>query len=177
MKKRLLTVLLATSMLIGLSACGTSTTPESSSQENAQDMDEQVEESTEDVDEAEDDGIIDFTTDAFHLKYLSHELGEDYEGNSTIVIFYEYTNLEEDAANFMFATNTKLFQNGIQLETAIAYETPDEYNNSMLDVQQGATLTVVTIHSLHDIENPITLEVSELISFNDEKDTQEIILQ
>lgn len=188
MKKKLITMLLLSTIALCLCSCGSSEslsskqTGEDVSEQSKKDSDVNSSNEEQSVEEAPneepaDDGVIDFTTEKFNLKYVKHEIGSDYEETPALIIYYEYTNLADEASNFMMNVSDKLFQNGIQLESAMLMDSPDEYGNSMLDVQKGSTITVATAHTLQDTDNPVTLEISELMSFNDEKDTQEISLK
>ena len=185
MKRKVFTLLLLSSITLCLCACGSSTSSANEakvaeatpSQETSGDTKEHTTQEAVPEEAPTDDGIIDFSTDEFNAKYVKHEVSTDYEDKPALIIYYEYTNLGDDTSNFMFNVSEKLFQNGIQLETAILMDSPDEYCNSMLDIQKGATIAVASAYSLRDNDNPVTLEISELISFSDEKDTQEISIK
>lgn len=91
----------------------------------------------------------------------------DYEGKPTLVVNYTFTNNSTDAASFMFAISDKAFQNGVQLETAIVTG-DDSYDsaNSLNEVKPGASIAVQSAYVLDD-QSDVTIECTELISFDD----------
>lgn len=103
----------------------------------------------------------------YYVKIVDFMLAEDYEGNPAIVITYEFTNNGAEAANFMFSTSTKAFQDGIELSTAVLMGV-DGYDSesSMKDIKTGATITVQNAFLLDSETSPVEIEVTELISFN-----------
>ena len=91
-------------------------------------------------------------------------VGADYKGNKALVVTYTFTNNSEKAANFMFATRAKAFQNGVELSSAIGVDSVDA-SNSMKDVKPGATITFNEAYTLTDASE-VEVIVTEL--FDDE---------
>lgn len=89
---------------------------------------------------------------------------EDYEGKPAAVVSYTFTNNSDDAVSFAVALNPQVFQNGVQLNTAIGADWDSE--KYLSDVKPGASTTVEIGYKLED-ESDITVEVTELISFDD----------
>lgn len=52
----------------------------------------------------------------------------------------------------------------------------EEINNSMKDIKPGVTIEVANAYLIEDMSE-VTLEASELISFDDNKDVQTITLK
>ena len=165
-------------MVLSIVACGDSgsnDSQQSDSQNEQNDASNQQEEQNEQEDEV-DDGIINFDGDGYNITYVKHELSEDYEGNPCLLFYYTYTNNGEEASNAAVNSYIQVFQNGIQCDTAFLMDAPDEYGNSMKDVQPGYSIDVCEAFSLEDTSD-VTLEASDLISFSDEKDVQIIVLE
>jgi hypothetical protein len=91
---------------------------------------------------------------------------EDYEGKPALVVNYTFTNNSDEDANFMFATMPKAFQDGVELETGITMDDSVETSDSLKDIKPGATIQVQSVYLL-DSKSDVTVEVTELISFDD----------
>ncbi len=114
----------------------------------------------------------------YEVEILSAKIAKDYEGNSAIVINYQFTNNSDDAANFMFALSDKAFQNGIELESAIIMDSKTyDSDEKMKDIKPGKTIKVQSAFVLNDKKNTVEIEVSELISFSDKKVVKTFELQ
>lgn len=88
----------------------------------------------------------------------------DYEGKPAIIVDYTFTNNSDDATSFAVACSQKAFQNGVQLETAVVLD--DLGNGYFAEIKPGATTSARKAYSLAD-ESDVTVEVTELISFDD----------
>lgn len=89
---------------------------------------------------------------------------EDYEGNPAAVITYTFTNNSDEATSFMVALYPKVFQNGVELDTAIGSDWDSNKHTS--DVKPGSSTTVEIGYALEDMSD-VTVEVEELLSFSD----------
>lgn len=89
---------------------------------------------------------------------------EDYQGNPAAVVTYTFTNNSDEATSFMVALYPKVFQNGVELGTAIGSDWDSEKYSS--DVKPGSSTTVEMGYALEDMSD-ITVEVEELLSFSD----------
>lgn len=178
--KKLLCIMCALLLLFSLVACGTSaSSDEPKKQDNTPTATDTTDTTPDDEpentpapvesDDAEDgkssaeDGI--YSNDDFEVKYISHNIVKDYEKKDCIRLVYEYTNKEEDSQSFMFATNIKAFQNGVELETAITMDDDEEENNSLKEIKNGVTIEVARIFVLSD-DSDVTVEVAPLVSFD-----------
>lgn len=92
------------------------------------------------------------------------EVGADYEGKPAAIVTFTFTNNSDKDANFMMAVADKAFQNGVQLERAIVSDIDNE--SSMKDIKPGSSVSVQEAYVLDD-ESDMTVEVTELISFDD----------
>ena len=88
----------------------------------------------------------------------------DYEGKPAIIVDYTFTNNSDDATSFAVACSQKAFQNGVQLANAVVMD--DLGNGYLAEIKPGATTSARMAYSLTD-ESDVTVEVTELISFDD----------
>lgn len=160
--KRIGTIILAILLTLSLSACSSPSGAPNTAKptDNAN-----VQESTEPAAPAlEGEGAL----GDYYVKILGVTTASDYEGKPAVVVTYNWTNNSDEAANFAFAIGSQVFQNDIECETAIIMDDA-VYNadNYMKDIKPGASLDVQLAYVLQDATNPITVEISELISFDD----------
>ena len=90
---------------------------------------------------------------------------EDYEGNPAVIVDYTFTNNSDEATSFAVACSPKVFQNGVQLETAVVTG-EDLGNGYMAEIKPGASTQARLAYSLSD-QSDITVEVEELFSLDD----------
>lgn len=175
MKKKIVIAFLTTVMSLSVVACNAesdTSQDEAQSSESSEDSSADAEESS----DPEDDGIINFDGDGYNVTYVRHETGTDYEGNSCLYYYYTFTNNGEENASAAVKSYIQCFQNGAQCQSAITTESNDSMNNYMMEVQPGASIEVCQVFSLSDTSD-VTIEASDLISLDDNKDTQIITLQ
>lgn len=89
----------------------------------------------------------------------------DYEGKPAVMVTYSWTNNSEKATSAAVALSMKAFQNGVQLETGIVTDGIDN-DGYMAEVKPGAGTTFQMAYLIDD-QSDVTVEVSELISFDD----------
>ncbi len=108
-------------------------------------------------------------------KVKSADICKNWEGKQSVKVVYEFTNNYSEPQSFDIALDTKLFQDGIGLESTFISGDDD---NALYDVEikSGATKDVIKYYVLRDTTTPIEVEITELISFDDEKITTTITL-
>lgn len=187
MKKKMVALLLASFMAFSITACGgNDTSEEAQAETNTEESTESAETEGSEQEAAEeepaeepaqeDDGIINFDGTGYNVTYVKHETGTDYEGNPCLYYYYTFTNNGEENASAATTAYIQCFQNGVQCQSAITTESNDSINNYMMEVQPGGSAEVCQVYSLSD-NSDVTIEASDLISFDDNKDTQVIKLQ
>lgn len=105
----------------------------------------------------------------YDVAILEARKATDYEGKPAIIIGYRFTNNSDENQTFMVSIDSKAFQNGVQLETAIMNDETYNVEDIMKEVQPGGTLEVEKAYVLQDETNEVTAEASELISLSKEK--------
>lgn len=94
------------------------------------------------------------------------KLCKDWTGKDAVLITYEFTNNSDSAVSFDVALDARAYQDGVGLETAILDEDTDYVD---VDIKPGVTKEVKKAYNLRDTSTEIEIEVSELISFSDDK--------
>ena len=105
-----------------------------------------------------------------HVKIVSAvKSNADYEGKSTVLVTYDWTNTASKNNSFMSLAMPKVFQNGAELQMAVYMDNPEGYdaNSYMKEVQPGAHTTVTIGYVLQD-DSPVTLDVTGMMSMNDD---------
>jgi hypothetical protein len=90
---------------------------------------------------------------------------QNYEGQSSLLVSYTFTNNSEDSTSFMVAIRTQAFQNGIQLDTTFTSDDSYDSSASMKDIKPGATISVQSLYLLDD-QSPVTIECRDWLSFS-----------
>jgi hypothetical protein len=176
MKKKIVAMLLTGAMVLSITACGGDTDSGKDNKTNTETATEQNETKTEDA-QPVDDGIIDFTTEKFNVKYVRHEFANDYEGNKCLLYYYTFTNNSDENATAGITANVQCFQDGSECEIGIMTEQNDSMNNYAInEVQPGGTVEVCQVYKLKS-DTELTIEASDMISFDNKKDTQKITVQ
>lgn len=117
--------------------------------------------------QAEDNNTSDSTLGDYGCVVKSAEITKEWTGKDAVLITYEFTNNSEDAISFDVALDAKAYQDGIGLETAILEEDTDLGID--VEIKPGVTKEVKKAYVLRDTTTPVEIEVSELISFSDDK--------
>lgn len=102
----------------------------------------------------------------YHVRITGYHLAKTYDDKDAVILDYDFTNNGEDAASAMFALSFKLYQNGVELETAIIIDDSYDGDNALKDIKTGVTLSCQCAYELEDTTSPIEVEVSKFISFS-----------
>lgn len=94
------------------------------------------------------------------IKIKSYSLTKDYSGKDALLITYEWTNTEDKATSFMFTITDKLYQNGVQLESAVGVDEVDA-QRQLNEIKPGVTYEVSAAFILQD-KSDVTVECSDL---------------
>lgn len=117
-----------------------------------------------------EEGVGEIADGDYTIKIKEAVLTTDYQGKSAVVIKYDFTNNSNDTASYLMNTQAKVFQGGVELESAVL-NVDDEnntlVNNSLKEIKTGVTLEVGESYLLNDTTTPLEVEVQELITFVD----------
>lgn len=102
----------------------------------------------------------------YHVKILDATYGVDYAGKPIVVVNLEFTNNSASTAAFLFTTDVKAFQDGVELDGLVMVMDSSVYDASLAqkELKTGATLVVQSAFHLSS-ESPIEVEVTELMAF------------
>jgi hypothetical protein len=91
----------------------------------------------------------------------------DYDGNPMLIYTYDWTNNSEDTTSPFMTFNLVGFQNDVSTESSPFSEQVD-YGSGQVDVRPGGSVEGVQgAIGLESTEEPVELELTELISFDD----------
>lgn len=113
--------------------------------------------------------LFEFSTDKWHVKYTKHEVSTDYEGNSCIIVYYDYTNKTSEPTSPMAAwIGLEAYQNGVECNGAvIASSTKNQsIENEYKKIMPGITANVASSFSISD-KSPITLIVNDPLAWDE----------
>lgn len=110
----------------------------------------------------------------YTVSIVSCEIGDDYDGSDVLIVHYGFTNNGKRNASFSLSISAQAFQGGVELERAYF---ADSNESSMLYLKPGAGIEVVEAYELPDLTKPVDIELSEYLSFSDEKITTTVELK
>ncbi|MCH5205913.1 MAG: DUF5067 domain-containing protein [Oscillospiraceae bacterium] len=139
--KRVLSGILAVSLIFSLVGCATNSKPNISSDINDKSSSSETKLDLSDSDSGQE-------TDA-NIKIASWSLSKDYSGKEVIVIEYEWTNTKDDDASFMTSFVDKVYQNGIECENALLVDGVDA-QQQMNNIKPNITYKIKIAYVLQD---------------------------
>lgn len=96
------------------------------------------------------------------------KLTKDWEGKDAVLITYEFTNNSNSPISFDGALDDKLYQDGIELESAILSNDEEAKLIDTVDLKPGITKEVKKAYSLRNKKSEIEVEIQEVFSFSDD---------
>lgn len=96
------------------------------------------------------------------------KLTKDWEGKDAVLITYEFTNNSDSPISFDGALDDKLYQDGIELESAILSNDEEAKLIDTVDLKPGITKEVKKAYSLRNKKSEIEVEIQEVFSFSDD---------
>ncbi len=146
-RKKLLCVLLAAVMLLGLISCG---------KKDAADTDPNL-----------------MKLGSYELRYKSACIMEDYDGNDAVVLTLDFTNNTKMSDTYLLSIIETATQNGQELETATIYLSEDSFDtvidSQYTEIAPGETIEIKSAFVMADAANDIEVTFEEL--FGDDKGT------
>lgn len=99
----------------------------------------------------------------YDVKYISHKVDYDRNGNPVLLVTYKFTNNSDESASWVVKLHNKVFQTGIECG-GIAFHDEITSQMQMNDIQPGITVTIVEGYPLYDDTSTVTLECKEFLS-------------
>lgn len=97
----------------------------------------------------------------------SAKLTKNWEGKDTVLLTYEFTNNSSSPASFDVALIDHVYQDGIGLETTFLSD--DDTDLLDVEIKPGVSKEVRKAYVLRNTTTDLEVEISELISFSDDK--------
>ena len=117
---------------------------------------------------AEKEETDDNTIGDFKCVVKGAKLTKDWQGKDAVLITYEFTNNSDDPISFDGALDDKLYQDGIELESAILSSDEEAKLIDAVDLKPGITKEVKKAYSLRNKKSEIEVEIQEIFSFSDD---------
>lgn len=106
----------------------------------------------------------------YHVSINDFEIVEDYNGDAAILIRYTFTNNSEEKANGLTALASYAYQNGVQLETAMIFDSKvHDSSNNMKDIKPGASIDLESAYLLTSETAPVEFEMVAAFSLDDDR--------
>ena len=159
MRKRALALIFAAFMALSVTACGNSTSPQGSTGGDAAETQQETPEEPEEPAKTDSGAVGDY-----YVTIGDCAFGTDYEGNKMIVVNYDFTNNSEETIAPLWALSVQAFQDGVQLDVAIALDTSVyDAGVAQKELKPGASMTGCQSAFVLTSESPVEVEVAPLI--------------
>ena len=93
---------------------------------------------------------------------------KNWEGKDAVRITYSFTNNSSDSESFDIALSDEVYQDGVQLETSFTDADEDDWGVDV-KIKPGMSKDVSKVYLLRDTKTDLEVEISEFISFSDDK--------
>ncbi len=104
-----------------------------------------------------------FVYDDMSVKYLKHEIAKNSIDQTCLVVYYEFTNNSNSNEAFYTNFTSKVYQNGVELESTI-FNINDETDNDTKEIMPGATVTIALPYKIGNDRSEVTLQVKPWFS-------------
>lgn len=102
----------------------------------------------------------------FESEYLGCEIMEDDDGETTLVVAFEFYNGSDAEECFAFAYYYEFMQDGEELDTTYIYFDPDSYDtledSAWEEIEPGESCYVFLTYILNDLDEPVEVEFSDM---------------
>lgn len=127
---------------------------------------------------------IDITSNTTSFKYTGSKVVDDTDssGKKILLVYFDFTNINDRDCTFLDHYSFVAYQNGIQLEKtdwASAIDDDESYNNYYKEVLSGATINVGIPFELQDDTSPVKFRAdnSDDVDIDNDNVTQLIAQQ
>lgn len=127
---------------------------------------------------------IDITSNTTSFKYTGSKVVDDTDssGKKILLVYFDFTNINDRDCTFLDHYSFVTYQNGIQLEKtdwASAIDDDESYNNYYKEVLSGATINVGIPFELQDDTSPVKFRAdnSDDVDIDNDNVTQLIAQQ
>lgn len=99
------------------------------------------------------------------VSILGATLGTDYSGAPCIILNLEWQHRNQEAQAFFSSLQAKVFQNGIQCNSAIVMDSSSSIN-TMTEIKPNTPVQLFATYSLQDTTSPIEVEIEKFFDFS-----------
>lgn len=122
-----------------------------------------------DRDEKEnEENLMKFSYNNADCEFLEYKIEKDEFGEEHLVLYFEFTNNSNENQAFGYLFSTKVFQNGVELDSSFVHVN-EETRNSAREIQKGTTITVAEAFSIGDSRENIKIEITPFSIWSDKK--------
>lgn len=125
----------------------------------------EIEDVTTEVPAKEEDGTS-FEYANMDVKFVKYEIEEDAAGTQCLVLYFDFTNNDDESHAFDYTFTVKAFQDGIELKSTY-FHVNDETHNAEKEIKQGVTLKVAEQFEIKDVSGKIEIEVEPFNIWSD----------
>lgn len=103
-----------------------------------------------------------------YIEIVGARAATDSDGNLCAIVTYRWSHTKDDASDFIFSINAKVYENGIECDNS--YNTIEGYNSGagMKSIKAGVLQTVEEAYVLSDVNSKIEIDASPLFSHGDD---------
>lgn len=112
-------------------------------------------------------GDLEFDYENMHVKYVSHEFGQNMADEQTLIVYFEFTNNSSENKSFAYSFSAKAFQNGVELDSSLMFSN-DTCKNRDNEIQPGTTITVGKDFVIGEDRSDVSLQIEPFMSFTNE---------
>lgn len=176
MKRKVLEVLLISSLAIMLMACGNKTSDEkqkttNSAEETSDPSPEEADASKSD-EEYENVESINIDSGDTRIAYKSSERYTLENGEEVIMVYFDFTNVNADATTLDAQYNFSAFQDGVEVTVySTIWDEIEAAQNRDKELLSGASMEVAIAIRPNNFESPIKLRVDDNMAYDDAQDS------
>lgn len=110
------------------------------------------------------------TIDDYAVEIKDATLTKDYAGKDAIAITYGFTNNSDEAISFTVAVTASAYQDGVELQSAIADMSSDiDAGASLSNVKPGASTDITVLYGLSNTTSDVEVEITDLFDLTNQK--------
>lgn len=117
-----------------------------------------------DVDQKENEKLFEYGD--MKVEFLEYKIEEDAAGTQCLVLYFNFTNNEDDSYAFGYTFDVNVFQDGVELEPTY-FHVNDETENGDKEIKTGVTLTVAEQFELKEVSGNIEIEIEPFNIWSD----------
>lgn len=122
----------------------------------------------EDMVENKEEQRISFTYDNLQVEFIEGKIEENRAGDTCLVLYFDFTNNDNDNNSYFYSFTTTAFQDGIELENSL-WEVNEETKNCKKEIQPGTTVRIAKAFVLTENRNSVNVEIEPFSIWSSKK--------